>query len=265
MPSTVMRDSTKDYRTYWLRDGLYYGVDRGLGAAPCSLPEDKLAKIPADDRQVLVEETDADPEFCRIVARMMATDPQWDHNISASAKAAAENEINPSKGKKGGWPRLRARVRDLISHVADQAVQAAARLTPEERFLTVKQLSSGQLRLKTPAMSGLGDLGQWDIIGSLVGNLVGVGAGIYGATVTADAQKDIAKLQANAAMQNAQAQIAIANANAAIANAQVQIANPVSSAMSTLTTSSIAGIPVIIPVGIALALGLWLAMGKKLG
>ena len=263
MPSTVMRDSSKDYRTYWLRDGLYYAVDRGLGDAPCLLPQDKLAKIPADDRQILEEEAAADPAFCRVVLKMMSVDPQWDHNISASAKAAAENEINPSKGRKGGWPRLRARVRDLISSVASQAVQAASQLTPAERFLTVKQIAAGQLKTKPPAMSGLGDLGQWDIIGSLVGNLVTVGAGIYGATVTADAQKDIAKLQANAAMQNAQAQIALANANAAIANAQVQM-SPVSSAISTLTTSSIARIPVIVPVGIALALGLWLAFGGKL-
>jgi len=264
MPSTVMRDSSKDYRTYWIRNGLYYGVDRGLGGAPRQLPPDKLSRIPVDDRTILVEETDADPGFCRFVVRMMAVDPQWDHNISASAKAAAENEINPSKGKKGGWPRLRARVRELLSHVAGQALQAAAQLTPEERFATVKQISSGKFRVKPPAMNGLGDLGQWDIIGSLVGNLVSVGAGIYGATVTANAQQDIAKLQANAAMQNAQAQIAIANANAAIASAQAQIASPVSSVMSSLTTSSIAGIPIIVPVGIALGLGLWLAMGKKL-
>jgi hypothetical protein len=263
MPSTVMRDSSKDYRTYWIRNGLYYGVDRGLGDAGAALPQDKLSKIPADDRQILVEETDADPAFRALVIRLMATDPQWDHNIAASAKAAAENEINPSKGRKGGWPRLRARVRDLVQSVATQAAEAASKLTPQERFQTVKAMSTGKIKVKPPAMSGLGDLGQWDIIGSLVGNLVGVGAGIYGATVTADAQKDIAKLQATSAMQNAQAQIAISNANAAIAAAQANILDPIGSTISTLATSTVAGVPVIIPIGAAIAIGLWLAFGRK--
>lgn len=263
MPSMVMRDSSKDYRTYWIRDGLYYGVDRGLGAMPCTLPKDKIAGIPEDDRTILLEETDADPDFCRQIAALMAKDPDWVHTISRSAKAAAENELNPAKGRKGGWPKLRARVRELLAHVASQAVAAARQLTPEQRFYVIKQLAGGKPALKKPSVSGLGDLGQWDIIGALVGNLVSAGAGVYGSVVTADAQKDLAKLQANSAMQNAQAQMAIANANAAIASAQAQISSPISSAVSALTSGTVAGIPVIIPISLAAAVALYFALGRK--
>lgn len=256
----TMRDTSRDYETYWLRNGLAYSRMSNLGAVPCTLPPEKLAEIPADDRRILLEETAADPAFCRKVAVLMETDPSWAHKVSASAKEAAAIELDPSRrdGPKKAWPLLRARVRDLVSSVAQQARILSSKLTPAERFSLVKQIASGQFRAQR-AVHGLGDLGQWDIIGSLVGSLANVGGSVYGAMVTADAQKDIAKLQASAAMQGAQAQMAIANANAAIAQAQAQVSSPIAS----LTSATVAGIPVIVPVLGVVALGLWLAFGKK--
>jgi hypothetical protein len=260
MPSATMRDTSLDQNTYWLRDGLYYGRSKFLGAAT-PIPEGQLAKIPADDRQILIDETNADPDFGVAVGRLMSSDPDWIHTLGASAKAAIQNEIDPSKGRKGGWPLLRARVRDLVRSAAAQAVQTARSLTPEQRFAEVKRLGASA-RQQSPAVHGLGALGQFDIIASLVGNMATLGANIYGATVTADAQKDIAKIQASEAMQTASAQMAIANANAAIANAQNAI-SPVANALSTLSTSTVAGVPVLAPVLALIGLGLYLTFGKK--
>ena len=264
MPSTLMRDSSTDYRTYWLQGGQYYSKMNGLGALPCVLPKDKLAQIPADDRQIVVEETSADPVFCRFVAKLMETQPDWAHRLSASAKAAADSVLNPSKryGGQHAWPKLQARVRELSNEVAQQAQRLAAQLTPAERFALVKRIAAGEFRVPKD-LRGLGDLGQWDIIGSLVGSLATAGASLYGAKVTANAQEDIAKLQASAAMQGAQAQIAIAQAQASIAQAQAQVSSSISSAVSSLTSTTVAGVPIIVPILGAVAIGLWLAFGRK--
>jgi hypothetical protein len=227
MMSTV-RDSSLDYRTYWLQGGQYYSR-RGLGSADaaCALPADKLAQIPEADRKILIEEVNADPAFCAKVARAMATLPDWGHQIAASAKEAIANEMNPSKfrNRAGMWPRLRARAQALV-----EAVSA--------------QLAKGKVPVGAARLSGLGDLGQWDIIASLVGSIGSAAANVYGSTVTARAQQDIARQQAQAAMQAAQANIAMANAATAMQSANAVI-NPVSSALQTITTSTVAGIPLL--------------------
>lgn len=264
MTALAIRDSSLDQRTYWLQDGLYYSRSSNLGApASCELPADKLAQIPEGDRLLLLEETAADPVFCKFVATVMRKDPNWVHHLSDSAKAAAMSVLDPSKqhGGKHAWPMLRARVRTLAADVANQATRLASQLTPAERFQTVKMIAAGGLR--QPQSKGLGDLGQWDIIGSLVGSLATAGANLYGAKVTSDAQQDIAKIQATAAMQSAQAQIAMAQANAAIANAQVQTSNPITSTLQSMTSATVAGIPVIVPVLGAVAVALFFIFGRK--
>jgi len=264
MNALAIRDSSLDQRTYWLQGGLYYSRASNLGAAaPCELPAEKLKQIPEGDRILLLEETAADPVFCRFVATVMRTRPNWAHELSDSAKAAAASVLDPTKdfGGKTGWPILKARVRALASDVANQATRLAAQLTPAERFAVVKRIAAGEFR--APKTKGLGDLGQWDIIGSLVGSLATAGANLYGARVTTEAQQDIAKIQASAAMQTAQAQIAMAQANAAIANAQVQVSNPVTSTLASMASSTVAGIPVIVPVLGAVAVALWAIFGRK--
>lgn len=227
MKSNV-RDSSLDYRTYWLQGNQFY-ARRGLGAADeaCSLPADKLAQIPEADRKILIEEVNADPAFCAKVARAMATLPDWGHQIAASAKEAIANEMNPSKfrHRAGMWPRLRARAQALV-----EAVSAA--------------LAKGKVPVGTVRMSGLGDLGQWDIIASLVGSIGTAAANVYGASITARTQQQIANTQAQAAMQAAQAQISMANAAQAMQSANAAI-NPVSSALQSLTTGTVAGIPLL--------------------
>jgi hypothetical protein len=235
MKSNV-RDSSLDYRTYWLQGGQYYSR-RGLGStdAVCTLPADKLAQIPEADRKILIDEVNADPAFCAKVARAMATLPDWGHQIAASAKEAIANEMDPSKfrNRAGMWPKLRARAQALVEAVSTAMAQGKVPVSA------------------TPRLSGLGDLGQWDIIASLVGSVVTAGANVYGATVTANAQQTIARQQAQAAMQAAQANIAMSNAATAMQSANAamnpisSVLAPVSTALQTLATGSIAGIPLL--------------------
>lgn len=248
----AMRDSSLDYRTGWIRNGLWYAKQRNkfLGAAggACAMAPELLQTIPEADRRILLEETEGDPSFCGKVMAA-AKSPDFAHKISESAKRAIANELNPKlfPESKGSWPKLRARVRDLMETVPAAIDKAVAKLTLKEKLAIVRKIAAGQVPAQ--GVAGLGELGQWDIIGSLVGAVSGAAASVYNAKVTAEAQEDIAKLQATAAMQGAQAQMAIASANAAIAQAQAQqaaTASPVSSAVASLTTSTVGGVPVLL-------------------
>jgi hypothetical protein len=265
MPSMTMRDTSRDYRTYWIRDGLYYGKSTNLGGgSACVLPPDKVAQIPEPDRSMVLDEVTGNPTLCAWIVRIMKSDPDWTHRISQSAKESVVNEMDPSKFQesRGEWPKLRAKVRELLDHVHENVLKEVSGMTLDQKMSVVRRIASGG-KVSVPSVHGLGDLGQWDVIGSLVGSLVSAGAGAYGAYTTTSAQQDIAKLQASSAMQSANAQIAIANANAAIAGAQAQIANPISSAVSSLTSATVAGIPIIVPVLGVIGVGLWLAFGRK--
>lgn len=248
MPSTLMRDSSADYRTYWLQDGQYYSKMKNLGdSAPCVLPADKVAQIPEADRKAILIETSADPVFCAKIARVMTSDPDWVHTIVNSAKRAIANEMNRNlfPESRGTWPKLREMARNLVDDVS-----AAVRVGRAP--LAVKSVSG---------LGGLGNLGQWDIIAGLVGSIGGAAANVYGASVTARAQESIARTQANAAIQAAQANMAIVNAQTAMQNAQASM-NPVSSAFSAITSANIAGIPIIALAIPAIGLIIYLATKK---
>lgn len=223
----AIRDSSLDYRTYWLQGGQYY-EQRGLGAAPaCALPIEKLRQIPEDDRKILLEEANADPEFCRKVLRCMSTRSDWGHLIAKSAKEAIANEMDPSKfrNRAGMWPKLRERSRFLVEEVS-------------------RAMAQGMVPVAVRPMSGLSGLGQWDILASLVGTIGSAAVNVYGAGVTSRAQIDAQRDQANAAIAAAQAQMNAINAANAMQAAQAS-SNPISSAVSTLTSATVAGIPLI--------------------
>ncbi len=228
--TAAVRDSSLDYRTYWLQGGQYYSR-RALGdAASCTLPADKLQQIPEADRKVLLEEVNADPAFCARVARCMATNPNWGHVIAASAKEAIANEMDPSKfpSRAGMWPKLRARARFLVDEVSKAMAQGK---TP----VTVRRMSG---------LSGLGSLGQWDIIASLVGTIGSAAVNIYGAGVTSRAQIDAQRDQANTAIAMAQAQMNAVNAANAMQAASNPLA-PVAAAVQSIASATVAGIPVL--------------------
>jgi len=246
----TMRDTSKDYRTYWIRNGEWYGKAGNLGAMEaCRIPPGILKQIPEPDRQLIIEEANADSRFCRELVNI-AGRPGWEHEISRSAKCAILNEIDPSKCKDsaGKWGRLRAKFQNLVKDVPAQIERAVAAMPLAEKLAVVRRIAAGQSLV--PAVSGLGELGQWDIIGSLVGNVATAGANIYTAKITTDAQRDIAKLQATAAMRDAQTQMALQSAQASIGaakTAQAGMFGPISS----MASASIGGIPLMIVIPVA--------------
>ncbi len=247
-----MRDTSRDERTYWLRNGLYYGRARSLGedTANCNLPVDKLNQMSESDRALLLEEVKGNPSFCSIVARCMNERSDWYQQLSASAREAIANEFNSSTfpGRKGQWNKLRAKANDLLEMAATQIRQATSKLTPEERLEIVRGIARGRGGA-VPVKPAMGDLGFLDILSSLVGTISQVGANVYNTKVIADTKEDIARIQANSAVTSLSAQQSIAAANAAIAAAQAQqaaIQSPVGAAISSLTTSTVGGIPVML-------------------
>lgn len=215
--NAVMRDSSLDYRTYWLRNGEYY-ARRALGdvapSAACEIPLDKLSQIPAEDRQIVIEEASADPAFCAKLVRAMTTRADWAHLVAASAKEAIVNELDPSRfgHRAGQWRVLRDRLKAILKDVPGLVDKIA------------KYRAAG----RTPG------LGQWDIIGSLVGAVAGAAGSIYTAKIQSDTQKSLQQAQLDAQM----------------AQIRAQQAQALTSPMSFLTQPTIGGIPFwVLPVG----------------
>ena len=256
--STSMRDTSKDYRTYWIRHGEWYGKASNLGAVDCKVPEEVLRAIPEPDRQVVVEEAAANPKFCQDLVRISQS-PGWEHKVSQSAKCALLNELDPSKCKDyvGKWGRLRSRLRKLLDEIPAQVDRSVAKMTLDEKMAVVRKIASGQ-RPDVPSMSGLGELGQWDIISGLIGSVAGATANVYTAKVTTDAQRDIAKIQASTAMRDAQTAMAIQNAQTSIKTAQAGMFGPISS----MTSGTIGGIPVWLIAVPVLGVLAWFAFKK---
>lgn len=220
--NAVMRDSSLDYRTYWLRNGEYY-ERRALGdsAPACAIPLDKLSQIPAEDRQIVIDEANADPAFCAKLVRAMTTQADWAHLVANAAKETIVNELDPSRfgHRAGQWRMLRERLRAILKDVPGLVDKVA------------KYRASG----KQPG------LGQWDIIGTLVGSIGSAAANIYSAKLTSDTQQAMAKIQADAALKAAKAQMATIQAQQAM--------NPI----SAITSASIAGIPLLVILPVAAA------------
>ena len=142
--STSMRDTSKDYRTYWIRNGEWFGKMSNLGALDCKLPDQLVMSIPEPDRQVVVEEAAANPKFCRDLVRISQS-PGWEHKVAQSAKCALLNELDPSKCKDyvGKWGRLRSRLRKLLDEIPAQVDRSVARMPLAEKMAVVRKIAAG--------------------------------------------------------------------------------------------------------------------------
>lgn len=260
----TMRDTSEDLRTYWIRDGMYYGRATNLGAPPCTLPPDKLAQIPEDDRKLLLEEIAGNPAFCNKVLKCMSERADWGHLIAASAKEAIVNELDPSKfrNRRGMWPKLRARTNELVASARDTVRAAVASMSFQDKVAALEKMKGVRSDRKSAGLSGLG---QWDIIASLVGTIGKVGSDIYTTNLVNDTKEDIAKIQASSAINTLSAQQSIARAQAAMAASQAQqaaIQSPIGSAIATFTTSTVAGIPVVVLLAGGVA-AIWYVLKRK--
>lgn len=204
-----------------------------------------------DDRTLIKREAQADPRLAKVVA-VMLREPDGERKVAEFAKAAVLNELNPKlfPETKGYWNLLRNSIRKVTEEMPRAIAATVARMTPEERAQAVKDVEAGRVPTFNPKMLGeLGDLGQFEIIGSLVGSLVQAGASAYGAYVTNSTQRQIANMQLQAQQAQLNAQMDMARAQQAIAAAQAQqsiipeaIQQPVQAVASALSTD-IGGMP----------------------
>ncbi len=174
------------------------------------------------DQRLIAEEIDANPSFGKRIADTLHQ-PGGFRSVSLSAKKAIANEFDPSMfpESRGQWTKLRQRARELARSIPEIVEKEIDRLPLQTKMQMVRRIASGQHPTVMFGIEGMGDLGQFEIIASLIGSVAGAASSIYGAKVTSSAQKDIAKIQADTAMKDLQAQMNIANAQQAINQAKV--------------------------------------------
>lgn len=180
-----------------------------------------------NDRDLILLEAKNDPEFERQLSEALKL-PDGEERVAISARKAVLNELSPDLYPEmaGTWPILRSVVLKTIDSTKDSTYQKVVKIDPKP--------------------SGLGDLGQFEILGPLISAVAGAGASIYGATLQSKTQKQIANEQLQANMQEIQAQEAMAAAQKAIANAQTTqavqnvlpsaLAVPVAGVINTMKT-----------------------------
>jgi hypothetical protein len=200
-----------------------------------------------DDRTLLLKEADADPIFAKRLQVTLAF-PDGEKRVALSARKAVANELDPHlyPETRGSWRRLRAVVRDLIAFTSDSI--RGSSISEKIREVGVSNLGE------------LGELGQWDIIGQVVGAVVQAGASVYTAYNQQQATKQIQQMQLNAQMQQIQAQENIAKAQAAINSAQTGLLAPVKNAVASvadMASTPVMGVPLWV-----IAIGLYLFAEK---
>ncbi len=140
-----------------------------------------------------------------------------------------------------------------------EAFQRGARghaLFPNVRAVAREFVAQERRQIKATGVSGLG---QWDAIASVIGAAAGAAANIYSSVKNTEMQKDLLRLQ----QQRAQAEMAVAQLQAQAAQTQLAQANAAAGNASANTFSlapgplgpSLAGIPILPVVGIAMAVG----------
>lgn len=183
------------------------------------LAEDALAVFGEADRRQIAEEIAANPSFGK---RLVAALGRYDGErlVVLSARKAIANEFDPSlyPETKGEWLTLRKRAVELARALPDIVGAEIDKLPLAVRMQMVRAIGEGHH--PSIAVAGMGDLGQFEIIGSLVSSIAGAASSIYSARVTASAQQSIAKIQAQTAMKDLETQMTIASATQAIAKAK---------------------------------------------
>lgn len=181
---------------------------------------DVLALFSELDRRVIHEELAQETPFA-VVLRTMLRQPNAPVLVSQSMRRAIVNEMNPAQfpHAKGQWVILRKRMADLLRDIPAMIEKEVARL-PLEKKLEVVRAIAADYEPQVELGSTLSDLGLFDVLGPIISSVAGAASSVYSAKVTADAQKEIAKLQAQAAMKDLETQMAIAKASQAISAAQ---------------------------------------------
>src|SRR5512136_1414439 len=206
------------------------------------VPQELLLGFSDTDRQIITEEAMADPKFADRLTETLSSPGGMD-KVALCARRAVANEFDPRlfPESRGMWPRLRKLAVEMAKALPDIAEKEIDKLPFETKVALVKEVAAGRNPIGM-GFFGLADLGQFEVIGSLISSLVGAGASIYNARLTSSTQKSIANIQAGAEMATLQAQIKIADAQKAVAEAQVQI-ETTQSPIGALSKPVIGGIP----------------------
>jgi len=174
------------------------------------------------DRRLISEEMEANPSFGKRIAATLRR-PNGERLVALSAKKAIANEFDRSlfPETRGDWTQLRKHATALVHAMPGIIETEIDKLPLGLKMEMVRAIGRGEQPVIQFGIQGLNDLGQFEIIASLIGSVAGAASSIYGSKVTASAQKDIAKIQADTAMKDLQAQMNIANAQQAINQAKV--------------------------------------------
>lgn len=218
------------------------------------LPVMDLAPFREMDRRQIAEEMAANPAFGAWL-RSALRRPDGERLIALSAQKAIANEFDPSlyPETRGQWVTLRKRAVELARELPEIVGREIDRLPFEEKMRMVRAIGAGLEPRLGIGLSGVGDLGQYDIIGSLITSIASAASTAYSARVTASAQRDIAKIQAQAAMKDIETAQAIAKAQQAIneakavqatAEAAKAQAGAPGSVTEVLSRPVVAGIPI---------------------
>lgn len=222
-----------------------------MSAAGPALEEKAAVFQSPDDRRLISAEASSDPAFARELSRMLSL-PDGEKRVVDYAKKAVLNELNPGLYPETSrkWPKLRKAVSLLVSELPGAIVDSIDRLPLSERTAALAALARGE---GVVAPISLGDLGQFEIIGSLIGSIAGAAASIYNTKLQTSTARQIADMQLRANEQAIQAQTAEAQARTAIANAQVAQAlqQTLPAPVANAASSVIASLPPVIggPVG----------------
>lgn len=190
----------------------------------------RIDPITPADRKVVEDEINGSPEFAKKIQRIL--DKGGPHAVAESAKRAFLNELDPKEYPEtaGEWPILRESTRKLLVALP-KAIKEVVDETPlEEKLKIVEKIGQGKKLHFTlqdfPVESVMG-LGQFEVIGSIVSAVAGAGSAVYGAKITADTQKAIAKIQAETQLKQLNVSMTLAKAQAAVQSAQVKIVDDI--------------------------------------
>ncbi|MFO0701768.1 MAG: hypothetical protein U0236_21315 [Nitrospira sp.] len=247
-----MRDSADAYLTAYNTMG-YDAVGYPYG----QLPEYPLTEIPmaggfadfdssilacmgAQERQLIGQELAASKSFEKHLA-VLAKSSNPCAAIGNDALKAISNEFDPKSFPEtaGYWNVLRGTIRDVVGNLHSMLMDSAKGLTPSQRQSLIDSIMSGDF-----SVIGLGDsvappaAPGGDFLTNLIGTLGTSLTTIYGTKLQADAQQDIARINAQTAQ-----------SNAAAAQAQAQLQQQALAAQQMASGSvgmnaSVGGIPV---------------------
>lgn len=210
------------------------------------------------ERRVISEEKRANPSFAPKIDAMLQQ-PGGQYLLSESITRAVANEFDPScyPESKGEWVVVRRIMNEQVRYVADRIKEEVDAMPLEKKMEVVRAIARGEMQ---QFGNGMGEFGPWIELGTA---LFSGASQMYGSYVTSQAQQDVAKIRAEAAVQQAQLQLEIAQATQAIKTTvpkiqeyQLQQAavSPAANGgiIATISQPVVAGIPLwAIPAGIA--------------